>query len=98
MADLPKEWLDDSTALTIVRLRTLAPCLSMRLVHVELALKLGKEGLLNAIMRFIARRVKSGAIIGHDGTNFVGAERKIAGYDVAWNKERIEKHLVQHGI
>ena len=47
---------------------------------------------------FFARRGKSGAIIGDYGTNFVGAQRKIAEYIVAWNKEGIEKHLVPHGI
>ena len=73
-------------------------CLTMRAVHIEVVPKLDTDSCLNAIMRFIARRGKPNAIISDNGTNFVGAEREFADYVAAWNKEGIEKHLIQRGI
>ena len=72
-------------------------CLTMRAVHLEVVPKLDTDICLNAIMRFIARRGKPNTIISDNGTNFVGAEREFAEYVAAWNKERIEEHLVQRG-
>ena len=37
-------------------------------------------------------------MISGNGTNFVGAERELAEYIAAWNKERIEEHVIQQGI
>ena len=73
-------------------------CLTMRAVHIEVVPKLDTDSCLNAIMRFIARRGKPNTIISDNGTNFVGAEREFAEYVAAWNKEGIEKHLIQRGI
>ena len=49
-------------------------------------------------MRFIARRGKPVKMISDNGTNFIGAEKELAEYIAAWNKERIEEHLIQQGI
>ena len=49
-------------------------------------------------MRFIARRGKPFKMISDNGTNFVGAEKKLAEYVAAWNKRQIEEHLIQRGI
>ena len=73
-------------------------CLTVRAVHIEMVPKLDTDSCLNAILRFIARRGKPSKIISYNGTNFVGAEREFAEYVAAWNKERIEEHLIQQGI
>ena len=73
-------------------------CLTVRVVHIEVVTNLDTDSCLNAILRFIARRGKPSTIISDNGTNFVGAEGKIAEYVAAWNKERIDEHLIQKGI
>ena len=73
-------------------------CLTFRAVHIEIVPKLDTDSCLNAIMRFIARRSKPIKMISDNGTNFVGADREFKEYVAAWNKERIEEHLVQQGI
>ena len=67
-------------------------------MHMEVVPKLDTDSCLNAIMRFIARRCKPNTIISDNGTNFVGDEGEFAEYVAAWNKEGIEKHLIQPGI
>ena len=73
-------------------------CLTVRAVNIEIVPKLDTDSCLNAIMRFIARRGKPIKMISDNGTNFVGADREFKEYVAAWNKERIEEHLVQQGI
>ena len=70
----------------------------MRAVHIEVVPQLDTDSCLNTIMRFIARIGKPNTIISDNGTNFVEAEREFAEYVAAWNKERIEEHLIQRGI
>ena len=68
--------------------------LTVRAVHIEIVLKLDPDFCLNAIMimQFIARRGKPVKMISDNGTNFVGAEKELAEYIVAWNKRQIEEH------
>ena len=73
-------------------------CLTVRLVHIEIVLKLDTDCCLNAIMRFIAQRGKPVKVISDNGTNFVGAEKELTEYIAAWNKRQIEEHLIQQGI
>ena len=73
-------------------------CLTVRAVHIEIVPKLDTDSCLNGIMRFIARRGQPLKMISDNGTNFVGADREFKDYVAAWNKERIEEHLVQQGI
>ena len=73
-------------------------CLTVRAVHIEIVPKLDTDSCLNAIMRFIARKEQPVKMISDNGTNFVGAEKKFAEYIAAWNKVRIEEHLIQQGI
>ena len=72
--------------------------LTVRAVHIKIVPKLDTDSCLNAIMWFIARRGKPIKMISDNGTNFVGADREFKEYVAAWNKERIEDHLVQPGI
>ncbi|XP_075256615.1 uncharacterized protein LOC142349088 [Convolutriloba macropyga] len=72
-------------------------CLTVRVVHIEGVPKLGTDSCLIAIIRFIAQRGKP-TIISNNGTNFVDAEQEFAEYVAAWNREGIEKHLIQKGI
>ena len=73
-------------------------CLTVRAVHIEIVPKLNTNSCLNAIMRFICWRGKPVKMISDNVTNFVGAERKLAAYIAAWNKEQIEEHLSQQEI
>ena len=73
-------------------------CLTVRAVHIEIVPKPDTDSCLNAILRFIARRGKSVKMITANGTNFVGAQKELAEYIAAWNKEQIEEHLIQKGI
>ena len=80
------------------RWRCLFTCLTLRVVHIEIVPKLDTDCCLNAIMWFIARRGKPVKMISDNGTNFIGAEKELAEYIAAWNKVRIEEHLIQQGI
>ena len=73
-------------------------CLTVLAVHIEIVLKPDTDICLNAIVRFIARRGKPVNMISDNRTNFVRAEKELARYIAAWNKEQIEKHLTQQGI
>ena len=73
-------------------------CLTLRAVHIEMVPKLDTDSCLDAILRFIARRGKPSTKISDNGTNFAGAEREFAEYVAAWNKERIDEHLIQQGF
>ena len=81
-----------------IRWCCLFTCLKVQAVHIEIVPKLDTDSCLNAIMRFIGRRGKPIKLISDNGTNFAGADREFKEYVAAWNKERIEEHLVQQGI
>ena len=70
----------------------------MRAVHTEVVPKLDTDSCLNAILRFIARRVKPSKIISDKWTYFVGAEKEFAKHIAAWKNEGIEEHLILRGI
>ena len=72
-------------------------CLTVRAVHKKGVPKLGTDSCLIAIMRFIAQRGKP-TIIRNNGTNIVDAEQEFAEFVAAWNREGIEKHLIQQEI
>ena len=71
---------------------------TVRAVHIEIVPKLNTDSCLNAILRFIARKGKPVKLISDNRTNFVGAQKELAEYIAAWNKVRIEEHLIQQGI
>ena len=67
----------------------------MRAVHMKLVHYLNPYICFDTIVQFIARRVKPSTVIVNNGTIFAGAERKFSDFVAAWNKERIEVHLIQ---
>ena len=57
--------------------------------------RVGQGELSYCIQLLFLRWVAPLSIINKTGTNFSGAEREIAEYFEAWNKEIIEEHLIQ---
>ena len=53
---------------------------------------------MNANLRFIAQRCKPVKRICGIGTTFFGAEKELVECKAAWNKKRIEEHLIHQGI
>ena len=61
-------------------------------------LSLDADACLAASMRFIARRGKPNIILSDNGTNFVGAARKLRKWIEVWNQSDIEQSLAQKQI
>ncbi|XP_038062578.1 uncharacterized protein LOC119733069 [Patiria miniata] len=73
-------------------------CLSMRVVHLEVAHSLDTDAFINALRRFIARRGKPQIIMSDNGTNFVGGERELRESLDDLNQRRVSDFLLQQGI
>ena len=73
-------------------------CLTTRAVHIETADTLDTDSFLNYLYRFMVRRGESCLLRSDNGSNFVGAERKLRKEIEAWNKERIQEAMSQRGI
>lgn len=52
-------------------------CMSSKAIHLELTFDLSTEAFLNALKRLISRRSASSDVYTDNGTNFVGADRKL---------------------
>ena len=52
-------------------------CMASKAVHIELATDLSSKGFLAALRRFIARRGVPEHMYSDNGTNFVGANKKL---------------------
>ena len=83
----------------VKRLGVLFPCLTFRAVHLELASSLETDCFINVLRRFISRRGRGTpkTIHSDNGTNFVGAARKIKEAIAAWNDKQIQNQLSQKG-
>lgn len=68
-------------------------CLSSRAVHIETANSLETDTFLNALRRFIARRGPVREIRSDQGTNLVGAERKLKLALQELDDTRLQNHL-----
>ena len=64
-------------------------CLTIRAVHIEVAVDLSTDSFINVLRRFIARRGPPIHLYSDNGTNFVGAERILREALAAWNKTRL---------
>ena len=73
-------------------------CLTRRAVHLVVAYMLKTDSCINAIRRFICRRGQVSSIRSDNGTNFVGANRKMKEALGDLNHNRIQGALVQDGV
>jgi hypothetical protein len=68
-------------------------CLTSGAVHLEVATSWNTDSNINALRRFIARRVQVKKIRTENGTNFVGAERELKHSLLQWNQSQIESAI-----
>jgi transposase InsO family protein len=73
-------------------------CLSSRAIHIEVAHSLTTDSFIHALRRFISRRGNLKSLRSDNGTNFVGAHRELLKEIDQWNKNSIEKWLLQKAI
>ena len=72
-------------------------CLAVRAIHIEVLASLDADSLINAIIRFSARRGQPDVIRCDNGTNFVGSSRELSASVDEWNR-RVNETLVQKNI
>ena len=72
-------------------------CMVSRAVHVEVLFKMDTEAMINAIIRFAARRQTVRRFISDCGTNLVGANRVMKEEMQSWNASSTVA-LQQHGL
>ena len=63
--------------ITVKRYGVLFTCLSIRAIHLEVASSLDTGSFINALRRFIARRVQPEEIRSDDGGNFVKGAKEL---------------------
>jgi hypothetical protein len=73
-------------------------CFSSRAIHIEVAHSLTTDSFIHALRRFISRRGNLKSLRSDNGTNFVGAHRELLKEIEQWNKNSVEKWLLQKGI
>ena len=83
---------------TLKRWCCLFTCLTTRAVHIEVAQSLDTESCLVAVTRCIARCGYQSTFISNNGTNFVGAAKKLKAFMNEWDKTKIESDLAQKKI
>ena len=82
----------------VKRYGCLFTCLSMRVVHIEIANSLTADSFINALRRFIARRGKPDHIYSDNGSNFVGANRILRESLDELNQESLNQFCCQQKI
>ena len=83
---------------TVKRYGVLFTCLTTRAVHLEIAFSLDTDSCLTAIRRMMGRRGKPANIWSDNGTNFVGAEKKLREAIKRLDGERIGDQLSDEGV
>ena len=83
---------------TVKRYGALFTCLVIRAVHIEMSVSLNTDAFINTLRRFIAQRGQVKAIHSDNGTNFVGADRKLQRAMSQWNSAQISSFLLQTNI
>ena len=73
-------------------------CLHMRAVHLEVAHSLEADSFIMALCRFQARRGNPVRIYSDNGTNFVGAERKLREELEKMDQEQVTDQLSARGV
>ena len=72
-------------------------CLTIRAVHLEVAVDLSTDAFINALRRFLSRRGQVRKIICDRGTNFVGASNILASQNSVFGKS-VARKLLERGI
>ena len=73
-------------------------CLTLRVVHIQVANSLDTESFINALRRFIARRGQPEDMRSDNGGNFVREERELREAVRDWNDAQIHDFLLQRSI
>lgn len=73
-------------------------CLAVRAIYIKVASSLNTDSFINALRRFTARRGQVKELRSDNGTNFVGAQRKLRETIESWNQGQIHNTLLQKGI
>ena len=82
----------------VKRYRCLFTCLTMRVVHIEVAHFLDTDSMINALRRFISIRGCPEQIRSDRGTNFTSAERELKEAIEGWNQQKINSFCGQKMI
>ena len=82
----------------VKRYGVLFTCLTIRVVHIELAYCFESSSFIQSLHRFISRRGQVKEIRSDNGTNFVGGHKELGDGIRAWNKEQINDFLAQQNI
>ena len=77
--------------LHVKRYRCLFTCLTMRVVHIEVAHFLDTDSMINALRRFISIRGCPEQIRSDRGTNFTSAERELKEAIEGWNSVFVDR-------
>ena len=83
---------------TVKRYGVLFTCLSIRVIHIEVASSLDTASFINALRRFIARRGQPEMIRWDNGGNFVSGEKELREAVKKWNQSQIHDYLLQKNI
>ena len=75
----------------VKRYRCLFTCLTMRVVHIEVAHFLDTDSMINALRRFISIRGCPEQIRSDRGTNFTSAERELKEAIEGWNSVFVDR-------
>lgn len=73
-------------------------CLTVRVVHIEVAHSLDTDSFLLALRRFIARRGQVKEIRSDNGSNFTSGERELRESIQAWNQDKISDEMLQRNV
>ncbi|XP_063979907.1 uncharacterized protein LOC135163930 [Diachasmimorpha longicaudata] len=77
-------------------------CFTTKAVHIEVVDDLSTEEFLAAFSRFLSRHPTCNSMYSDHGTNFVDAKNELKELDALLDqegyKEKVQQHLVQHGI
>ncbi|KAL7632304.1 UNVERIFIED_CONTAM: hypothetical protein RMT77_017369 [Armadillidium vulgare] len=73
-------------------------CLASKTLHLELLASLNNSSFINSFRTFSAHRGFPTVIRSDKEINFVGAENELGDVIEHWNKNKIEKWMIQHNI
>ena len=82
---------------SVKRYGVIYTCMTMRAIHIEVAVDLTSSAFINTLRRFLARRGNVNTIKCDQGTNFVGAKGEIERERKYFNKE-VNSELMKRGI